>query len=65
MKRRKFKSSDLHAGDSVVMHTCLEAEKHNSKVWTVESEPWDVCGSEVVLLKGYSGGFATQFLKKI
>lgn len=64
MKRNKSKTSGLHVGDMVVMHTCIEAEKYNNKVWKVRSEPWDLCGSEVVLLEGYSGGFATRFLKK-
>ncbi|MNL88849.1 hypothetical protein D3C87_2188260 [compost metagenome] len=48
------------------MHSCYEArkEENKDKVWTVKSEPWDLCGSEVVLLEGKSGGFATEFLKK-
>ncbi len=67
MKRKKPKLSGLHKGDKVVMHTCYEAsmEKNKDKVWTVESEPWDLCGSEVVLLEGKSGGFATEFLRKV
>lgn len=57
----------LKPQDKVVMHSCYEArkEKYKDKVWTVKSEPWDLCGSEVVLLDGYSGGFATEFLKKV
>ncbi|MEK5089073.1 hypothetical protein MKY98_19415 [Paenibacillus sp. FSL M8-0228] len=48
------------------MHGSYEArkEKYKDKVWTVESEPWDLCGSEVVRLEGYSGGFATEYLKR-
>lgn len=66
MKQRR-QSSGLRLGDKVVMHTCYEAsmEKYRDKVWTVESEPWDLCGSEVVLLEGYRGGFATEYLRKI
>ncbi len=66
-RQPKPKLSGLKPGDRVVMHTCLEAsnEKYAGKVWTVASEPWDLCGSEVVLLEGYKGGFATEFLRKV
>jgi hypothetical protein len=67
MKRSKAKPSGLHPGDQVVMHTCAEArmDKYKDKIWAVASEPWDLCGSEVVLLEGYRGGFATEFLRKV
>lgn len=66
MRRRiKPQPGDLHVGDKVIMHTCYEAEKYRNKVWAVVSEPWDLCGSEVVMLDGYRGGFATEFLKKV
>lgn len=55
----------LKTGEKVIMVNCLEAEKYKDKIWEVRSEPWDLCGSEVVLLKGKSGGFATEFLKKV
>lgn len=64
-KISKSKPSGLKPGDKVVMHTCLEAEGNEDKVWTVRSDPWDVCGSEVVLLEGKRGGFATEYLKKV
>ena len=66
-KRHKSKPSGLKPGDKVVMHTCAEArlEKYKDKVWTVVSEPWDLCGSEVVMLEGFRGGFATEYLKKV
>ena len=49
------------------MYACAEAslEKYKDKVWTVRSEPWDLCGSEVVLLEGFRGGFATEYLRKV
>lgn len=56
---------DLKIDDHVIMVGCLEAKSHVSEVWKVASEPWTVCGSEVVLLAGYSGGFSTKFLQKI
>jgi len=66
-KQPKLKPSGLKIGDEVVMHSCYESrkEKNIDKVWTVRSEPWDLCGSEVVLLEGYSGGFSTEYLKKV
>jgi hypothetical protein len=41
-----------------------EARKKANKdrVWMVKSEPWDLYGSEVVLLEGFSGGLATEYL---
>jgi hypothetical protein len=57
----------LKVGDEVVMHTCIEAknQKYHGMVWKVTSSPWMLCGSEVVMLEGFSGGFATQYLQKI
>ena len=68
LKRRKFKLSGLHEGDKVTMHTCSEAsfEKYKDKVFTCMSEPWDLCGSEVIMLDGgVRGGFATEYLRKV
>lgn len=66
-KQPKMKKSGLKPGNQVIMHNCYEARKeaNKDKVWTVKSEPWELCGSEVVLLEGKSGGFATEFLKKV
>ena len=55
----------LKKGDRVKMVNCYEAEKYGDKIWTVRSDPWNVCGSEVVLLEGKSGGFATTYLQKV
>lgn len=35
-------------GSKVKMVNCYEAETNEGKLWTVVSEPWDVCGSTVV-----------------
>jgi ssDNA-binding Zn-finger/Zn-ribbon topoisomerase 1 len=61
------KKHDLKPGDKVVMYGCAEAEleKYKGKIWTVTSEPWNLCGSQVVMLEGFRGGFATEFLKKV
>ena len=56
----------LKPGDKVVMVDCYEARltTNQGKVWTVASEPWMLCGSEVVKLEGKAGGFATKYLKR-
>lgn len=63
--RRKPKPSGLHVGDKVVMHTCAESAKYIGRVFECKSEPWDLCGSEVILLDGIRGGFATEYLRKV
>lgn len=68
MRQRKIKLSGLHEGDKVIMHTCAESalEKYKDKVFTCTSEPWDLCGSEVIKLDGgVKGGFATEYLRKV
>lgn len=64
---KKIKPSGLKPGDQVVMINCFEAKSEESKdkVWLVITEPWDVCGSEVVKIKGKAGGFATKCLRKV
>lgn len=52
-------------GDKVRMIDCLEAENNLNKEWTIRSESWNVCGREVVLLKGRSGGFDVSKLVKV
>jgi hypothetical protein len=66
-RQRKPKPSGLHEGDKVVMHTCSEStlDKYKNKVFTCVSEPWNLCGSEVIMLDGVKGGFATEYLKKV
>ena len=65
--RKKPKQSGLIVGDKVTMFNCYEStlKENMGKVWTVRSESWDLCGSEVVLLEGKSGGFATKNLRKV
>ena len=65
--RRGGYRKGLKPGDHVIMVNCYEAglDKYKNKVFTVISEPWDLCGNEVVKLEGISGGFATKFLKKV
>lgn len=55
----------MWAGKRVRMVNCYEAEKYKDKIWTVRSEPWDLCGTQVVLLKGKAGGFALDCLEVV
>jgi len=56
---------DLPIGTSVRMINYYEAKEHGDKVWVTRSEPWEMCGSRVVLLKGKSGGFDTNCLEVV
>lgn len=55
----------LRPGDRVKMVGCTEAEKYAGRVWTVTSEPWTVCGSRLVKLEAYSGGFDCERLELV
>lgn len=53
----------LKPGDKVMMNDRYRvSEQNKGKVWTVRSEPWDLCGTGVVLLEGKSGGYAVDGL---
>jgi hypothetical protein len=53
----------LKPGDKVTMNNKYYVSKENyGKVWTVRSEPWVCCGSEIVLLEGKTGGYAVDGL---
>jgi len=53
----------MKIGDKVVMNNKYRvSEENKGKVWTVRSEPWEVCGMLVVLLEGRSGGYAVDGL---
>lgn len=53
----------MKIGTKVIMKNCAEVEKYAGRIWTTRSEPWDCCGTEVVLLEGKAGGFATDCLE--
>jgi len=55
----------MKIGTKVKMVNCLEAEKYKDRVWVTRSEPWKVGGNWVVLLDGYSGCFAVEFLEVV
>lgn len=53
----------MNIGDKVVMNDkYVVAEKNKGKEFMVRSEPWDLCGTECVLLEGYRGGYAVDGL---
>ena len=53
----------MNIGDRVIMNDKYRvAEANKGKVFTVRSEPWDLCGTECVLLEGYRGGYAVDGL---
>lgn len=53
----------MKIGDKVVMNNKYYVnEKNKGKVWTVRSEPWECCGTLVVLLEGKSGNYAVDGL---
>lgn len=53
-------------GKKVIMNDkyCV-SEKNKGKVFTVVSEPYDVCGTTVVKLKGYVGCYALDGLDEV
>lgn len=64
MERELFKK-----GDKVVMHTCIEAEKYNGKIWTCRTDEFTrgegVYEESLVFLEGFSGSFAAEYLQKL
>lgn len=57
---------DSRIGDIVAMNNKYHvAEKNKGKEFEVVSEPWNLCGTMVVKLKGYSGGYAIDGLDLI
>lgn len=53
----------MNVGDKVIMNEkYVVTEKNKEKVFTVRSQPFDICGTECVMLEGYSGGYALDGL---
>lgn len=65
MRKRAIKLVDWPVGTKVRMVNCYEAEKNADKVWVTRSDPWMMCGSQVVLLEGKAGGFDTSCLEVV
>ena len=53
----------LKPGDKVKMNNNYYVSDTNKDIiWTVESEPWIICGTSVVKLEGKAGGYAVDGL---
>lgn len=56
----------LKIGDRVTMNDkYYVSEKNRGKVFTVKSEPQDVCGTLSVWLEGFRGCYAVDGLDKV
>lgn len=56
----------LKIGEKVKMNDKYHvSEENKKKVWEVVSEPWELCGTTVVKLKGKSGGYAVDGLTPV
>ena len=56
----------LKIGDEVIMNDRYRvSEKNKGKVFVVRSEPFEICGTECVLLEDYRGGYAMDGLTKV
>lgn len=56
----------LKIGDKVTMNDkYYVSEKNRGKVFTVKSEPQEVCGTLSVWLEGYRGCYAADGLDKV
>lgn len=69
MPKRKPKDN-IRLGDKVKLVKCYEARsgKYDGVVFEVTSEPWDVCGSQVVTIASPEKRFplfATEFLERV
>ena len=53
----------VKVGDIVIMNDDYEvSEQNKGKEFKVISDPWLVCGTDCVKLKGYAGGYAVDGL---
>lgn len=53
----------MKIGDKVIMNDKYAVlDKNKGRVFTVKSKPWDLCGTDCVLLEGFSGGYAADGL---
>lgn len=61
-----FQDMALKPGDRVIMNDAYYVpDQYKDKVWTVISEPWNLCGTWVVMLDGVHGGYAVDGLTKV
>ncbi|WP_144472753.1 hypothetical protein [Bacillus pumilus] len=57
-------SNKLKKGDMVVMHSCMEAELNEGRVWKCKGDEF-YSSLPCVSLENFSGPFFTKFLQKV
>ena len=56
----------IEVGSKVKMNDKYRVSaKNKDKVFTVASEPWNLCGTTVVKLEGVAGGYALDGLDEV
>jgi len=66
-----MKAGIIKKGDKVQILGSAEENKYRGCVFEVVSDPWNVCGQNVVRLKNIAtgtymiGGYATEFLRPV
>lgn len=59
------RTATFNKGETVQMHTCIEAETHKGKLWTCKTDSYkDRAGQDVVFLEGFSGCFHVSFCNR-
>ena len=62
----KMEMKNFKKGNTVIMHTCIEADKYNGKIWTCSGDSYiDKAGQECVFLEGFSGCFFCGYLQLV
>ncbi len=57
---------NIKVGDKVKMNDKYRvAEKNKGVIFTVRSEPFEICGTTSVMLEDYRGGYALDGLTKV
>ena len=58
------KTATFKKGDTVIMHTCSEADFYKSREWVCRTDSYkDRAGQDVVFLEGFSGCFLCEYLQ--
>lgn len=57
---------NIKVGDKVVMNDRYRvSDKNIGVIFTVRSEPFEICGTTCVMLENYKGGYALDGLTKV
>lgn len=61
-----METKKLKKGEKVVMHTSMEADYYDGKIWTCRGDEFpSSSGYPVVFLEGFSGYFSVQYLQRV